>query len=118
MDNGSDFDFASDRIHRGEDINMVAFFREHGEQWMVRERIFDSCTLIGPAVLIVMGGTQFRGNRIDRRSLWVIELHRPYMGALGVEYCLFENCTFESVGIAGNADFVARLDSDLRGDEE
>ncbi|HEX2063856.1 MAG TPA: hypothetical protein VHE80_05500 [Acidimicrobiales bacterium] len=80
---------------------------------ILEDLVFDSCEIVGPAVLVARG-SQFRGCVLDaRESLWELEPGRSYIGAIGVRNCLFQNSRFRRVGIGGDSEFVRAFLNDV-----
>ena len=74
---------------------------------------FESCEIIGPAVLLPRN-TEFRSCQFDGpRILWSVEPGRYYIGAIAVDDCLFDRCRFRRVGLAGTDDFVRMMTEQL-----
>ena len=67
---------------------------------------FSNCRIIGPAVLAVLNDNTIVGCRFDAPDLpalfWEVPDDRPLViGAVGLRNCVFSNCAFENIGIAG-----------------
>lgn len=78
---------------------------------ILRELVFQKCEILGPAVLHTLGSTQWRSNRFvdGRAQLWVLNEDKPYVGGIGVQDCLFEDCTIRGVAIAGPESLIRRF---------
>ncbi|AZS38184.1 hypothetical protein CVS47_02835 [Microbacterium lemovicicum] len=61
---------------------------------------FDSCRLIGPAVLITVEGGYYQDNEITDEMLWQIEREKSYLGSVGLVNCTIVRCSFVNVGWA------------------
>lgn len=78
------------------------------QNWIVRNRTFENCFIRGPAVVAVMVGTDFINCSFaeggDQKSLvWPVGPGRAdHVGAIGLEGCIFRNCTFLRVGLLVN----------------
>lgn len=82
---------------------------------ILRDRIFEECTIRGPAVMALVGKNEFVGGsvqgRIDGRAdpvLWEVQ-EGPRFGAIGVENCSFRRCEFVGIGIAAPPDVIQKL---------
>ena len=67
---------------------------------------FSNCRILGPAVLL-MRDCQVVAARFDAPDLdsifWEIPPSRQIIiGAIAVDRCMFSNCSFEGIGLAGN----------------
>lgn len=72
----------------------------------LRDHIFRDCTLVGPAVLLVLSNNEFKNSIFDPSQFWVVETGRGYLGAIGLERTTLERCRFEHVGIASNRETI------------
>lgn len=62
---------------------------------------FDECTIIGPAVLIVLNDTSITNCIFESRDIfWPLVVGRNYYGGIGVERCNFTKCRFVRMGLA------------------
>lgn len=74
------------------------------------ELVFEKCEIVGPAVLAILGGNQIRHVNIDSvNALWDIPVDRRYVGAIGLQACLFEDCSFRRCGFVGPPDVMAKF---------
>jgi hypothetical protein len=82
----------------------------------IQGKTFDRCIFRGPAVLLPAGsGNVFRGATNlyagGRDIFWEIpQGSMTKAGAIVVEDCIFNDCSFISVGLAGPLDFIHQLD--------
>lgn len=78
------------------------------QNWMVRNKTFENCFVRGPAVVAVLASTDFVNCSFaeggDRNSLvWPVAPGRAdHIGAIGLQGCIFRNCTFLRVGLLDN----------------
>jgi hypothetical protein len=83
------------------------------EEPVVRRTEFHGCTILGPAVIVPVGQTRFEGTTFlgDADSLsWEIDPARATaVGAILVDSCTFELCTFDGVGVAGPRELLDRF---------
>jgi hypothetical protein len=75
---------------------------------VLSEMTFQRCQIVGPAVILPLGNTQFLNSRMDHpdEMLWETQPNRVYVGAIGVDNCVFDDCDFNGIGIAGPPDYV------------
>lgn len=94
------------QIHKDEPILISELADEQG--W-VRKHDFLRCTILGPALLMLSGGTM-DSNRIygsPNECLYYVEEGRQqYPGAIIVFQCSFQSCTFQNVGFTGPSDHL------------
>lgn len=81
---------------------------------ILRGRAFVACRLVGPAVLLVAGRTVIAECGLPVEALWQLDAGRGYQGGIGIEDCVLHGCTFEGVGLAGDAVFIQRFADDVR----
>ena len=72
--------------------------------YYVEDKVFENCTIFGPALVAVLPGTDFVNCKFmddDHDSLiWVASRGRArHVGAVHLRRCTFRNCTFLSIGI-------------------
>src|SRR5688572_10864091 len=72
---------------------------------LITRRIFEDCTIYGPAVLVPLGSSMFEKNIFEgepQALLWEIPEDRTQVeGAIGLVDCTFRRCIFRRIGIAG-----------------
>jgi hypothetical protein len=74
---------------------------------IISDALFSECTIVGPAVLLVMDNTvQLENNAFAATSMkqvfWELPgWRRGVIGAIGLTNCRFENCEMVRIGIAG-----------------
>lgn len=73
---------------------------------------FVGCQVNGPAVLILIGNSTIThcnlGGPTMDAVLWEIPPARTVVaGAIAVQSCHFEGCSFQNIGFAGQADAIA-----------
>jgi hypothetical protein len=83
---------------------------------IIRSVRFKGCRIEGPAIIPIAGGSKYVGtlNYLIRPGMdadvrehpewffWVLPDDQPYaVGLIGLEDCLFEDCTFDGVAWAG-----------------
>lgn len=66
---------------------------------------FSNCEVVGPAVLLPLGGTSFTHSRFDAPDadalFWPFPLERvALMGVVAVVSCHFSACSFRRIGLA------------------
>lgn len=76
---------------------------------VIEDLEFSNCRIIGPAVLALLDGVSLIGCRWDAPDLeaifWEVPPSRPrVVGAVGVQRCVFSNCSFAEIGLAGPPD--------------
>ena len=87
-----------------------------GEQGVLDGFVFEGCDLKGPAVVVPQGSNFANTSLVGDPNalLWEISPDRPQViGAILVQNCTFEGCTFMNVGFAGPPDFVRQLRQSL-----
>jgi len=74
---------------------------------------FEGCQIIGPAVLAVLNNVTLTNNRFDgdlSALIWEVPISRQsVIGAIGIQNCTFNNCTFTRIGLAGPPEFITKL---------
>ncbi|WP_134774386.1 hypothetical protein [Ornithinimicrobium flavum] len=74
---------------------------------------FVDCTLVGPAVVVPLNGTEILHCRWDGdlgAVLWAIDVERPaVIGAIGLSNCQLIGCTLQRVGLAVPASQVDEI---------
>lgn len=69
---------------------------------VIRGVTFENCTLVGPAVVVVMGGTLsgcvFEGP--TDALFWPIGTRRHVIGAVGLSDCTLVGCRFQRIAVA------------------
>jgi hypothetical protein len=100
---------------------------EHAmNQTTIRDRTFYKCTIHGPAVMMPMKNSQFRGvtkffnepQILHPESLfYTIPGSRPlwFAGVAGTEGCVFHDCTFVDVGFAGHPEAIEEIRKHVNG---
>jgi hypothetical protein len=89
---------------------------------VIRGRVFEDCTVVGPAVVYFGEGTFVKGFDFEdsgnvENVLWPVKASKgryEKVGAIGFESCQFINCHFTGVGIAGPRDLLDRLKKDIK----
>lgn len=105
------------RVYRNEVIRIVDLAVTANR---VRLCDFKDCRIIGPAVVVPAGSTQFhacqwRGD--PDALLWEVpETRSSVIGAIGLEDCLLEDCVMECIGVAGPPELIDRFRADLSGE--
>jgi hypothetical protein len=88
-----------------------------GADGTIANKRFVDCTIYGPAVLILQNGELVDcslGGPADA-LLWPIDGTRErVIGAVAAIECSFIGCTFQGVGFAGKADFIAMLQASVQ----
>lgn len=110
-------------------VYIADFAREvAGLRWrdaVLRERIFEDCYIVGPAVLQPMNTGEVEGYVFVGDDTWweegtkdafwsPAEWSGPYTGIVGTEDCVFRNCRFRQVGIL----FQEQELKELRGESD
>src|SRR5437762_620224 len=98
------------RILRGTVFLAEEARKRDPDNFVIEEVVFDGVTVVGPAVVIVLGKTQLRGNSFPPNIdgwLWTFpKSKKQLLGCIGARDCLFEGCTFRGVAIMGDEGFV------------
>lgn len=81
---------------------------------------FSNCRIIGPAILGLIEGVSILHCRWDAPGLeavlWIVPPERgPVIGVVGVKDCVFSNCAFENIGIAGPPELRADFERAFSG---
>lgn len=81
---------------------------------------FSNCRVIGPAILVPLGGTAFVSCGWDAPNVdaifWEIAPGRELViGAIAAVDCTFSGCSFQGVGLAGSLDLRAALEAGFSG---
>ena len=97
-------------IHRDETIRIVDLVTAPP---MIEFTTFENCHIVGPAVLLFLGGMEASNCTWIGTAdsvLWEIPPDRDWIvGAIGLRDTRFEGCTFEGVGIAGYRQFIEQI---------
>ena len=78
---------------------------------IIKDKTFEDCDIHGPAVAAILSGTDFidctfaeGGNHSS--LIWTPEPSRnSYVGAIGLEECIFRRCNFRNVGLLTRIDY-------------
>ncbi|MEX0658292.1 MAG: hypothetical protein WD080_04085 [Egibacteraceae bacterium] len=93
----------SDRTYRNTTIRITELAVTDA---VLRGLTFESCHIMGPAVLAVLDGVTMNGCTYDVANndldsvIWEIETGRWVVGAIGIESCEFYGCRFTNIGLA------------------
>jgi hypothetical protein len=85
---------------------------------IIGDATFERCTIRGPAIVFLMDGNTLDGNRFGlaggwSSALWLITDDRPHVvGVIGLQRCVFRQCNFEGIGIAGRKEFLRKMQAD------
>ena len=84
------------------------------EEPFVRNRTFVDCHIYGPAVLVLDGCT-LRGITFDTPidSLFILVTQERAWGVIKIENCIFKDCRFMKIGIAGSAEFKQLVEGSI-----
>lgn len=75
---------------------------------IIKDKTFEDCTLVGPAVLAPRGTTVLQNNNFEGPlSSFVYEIpeERFVIGIIGLEDCVVRRCRFEKIGLMGPSGF-------------
>lgn len=70
---------------------------------IIRGVTFENCTLVGPAVVVLLGTTSLQRATIDgdtEGALWPIGARERVLGAIGLADCVVVGCRFQRIGFA------------------
>lgn len=87
---------------------------------VIEGRTFVDCTLDGPALVLVLDGTQFDGVDFgpaggDVRGMLYRSLNGTMaIGSIPVRACVFRNCRFHNLGFTGNEDLLKLLSEQVQ----
>jgi hypothetical protein len=81
---------------------------------------FSNCRIIGPAILGLFGGVEIVHCRWDAPGFdaifWEVRPERgPVVGIVAVRDCIFSNCAFEQIGVAGPPEMRPQLEAGFSG---
>jgi hypothetical protein len=85
---------------------------------VIKDKVFEDCQIFGPAVLAPFNPGTFDdcswAEAADPEAvLWEVDPDREtYVGAIGLENCVFRRCHFARVGILVTPDEYRRLTED------
>lgn len=74
---------------------------------LIEEVTFENCTLVGPAVIALLGEGTFRDSAFDGDPdgvLWPLGDRRHVIGAVGLLNCTVIGCRLQRIGLAYAAD--------------
>jgi hypothetical protein len=84
-----------------------------GHDGAIRGLTFRRCDVQGPAVIVFRGEVAMTDSTWDGTAeaiLWEIAPHRDEIaGAVLIEDCIFEGCTFRRLGIADGPEMMANI---------
>jgi hypothetical protein len=88
------------------------------EEGGIHGRIFEGCTIIGPAIIAPVGSdflySTFQGAGLDS-IFWEVPPGRPIVvGVIGVRNCTFRRCVFAGIGIAGPRELIEKFRGGIR----
>ncbi|HEV7227694.1 hypothetical protein [Brevundimonas sp.] len=122
--------FASDEAFGRALVERTAFEKEavwlplltvhhwNAGQMSVKGKTFTDCLIEGPAVIAVMGTTQFEdcamGAATDTRTLLYRPLGDKLAGVVGIEDCKFVRCRFVQVGFTGSEALLEELQARVK----
>lgn len=92
-----------DRTHKNEVVRISELTVNTS---MIEDLEFSNCRIIGPAVLAFLSDVTATHCTWNAPSLeavfWEVPPERgPVVGVVGVNRCVFSNCVFENIGVAG-----------------
>jgi hypothetical protein len=99
---------ATPTIHRQQSVSPLDLAEpdEYMHTWLKNHEFYD-CEITGPVVFWFPGDHRFTDCRFTRDQMWEIDGDRPYRGAIAINNCIFERCTFRGdVGIAAPAELL------------
>lgn len=73
-----------------------------GDDDILRDKTFEDCTIIGPAVIAPLGVGLLKDCTFEAHpDTFLIPIHTPrgVVGPIGLEGCVFRRCTFRRIGI-------------------
>lgn len=81
---------------------------------LLDNRTFTECVIEGPALMLVLEGTQFSGTNFgptgdDMRNMLFQPMGGGAIGAIPVRNCTFDRCQFQAIGITGNETLLQLL---------
>lgn len=86
-------------------------------QMSIKGKTFTDCLIEGPAVMAVMGDTQFQdcamGITSDMKTLLYRPLGDKLAGVVGFEDCSFVRCKFLQVGFTGSEALLEELQTKI-----
>ena len=83
----------------------------------IKDRRFENCLILGPAVVIPTGGGVISDCEFDgslEETIWEIPENVGRIGAIGLDNTDFISCRFQGVGFAGPAEFVRYFSDSLK----
>jgi hypothetical protein len=105
------------RIYSGEVVIADLARRLAPDTFVLEELVFENAVLLGPAVVVPKGTTQFRSNvfepNVDQWLLRAPPDWKSVVGVVGALNCLFEGCRFDRVAFLGDDEWVDRMRTDL-----
>jgi hypothetical protein len=111
------------REFRGGRFALADLYRavaQAGAGGVIEGRTFVDCVIDGPALVLVLDGTQFDGVDFgpcdgDIRGMLFRSLNGTMaVGSIPVRNCVFRNCRFHNVGFTGNDDLLRMLSEQVR----
>jgi hypothetical protein len=96
------------RNYRDEDVGILELV-ENPAHPMLEGFTFESCTIIGPAVVASMD-TEWVNNELTSSMFIVIpEARQRLEGVIGLKKCTLTRCRFMNVGLIGPESFIRRF---------
>lgn len=95
-------------------IDLYRASMQAGGGAVIEERVFDNCTIEGPALMLVLDEVHFVQTNFgptggDMRNMLFRPLGDMGIGAIPVRKCIFNNCRFLTLGISGNDELLEML---------
>lgn len=107
-------DALTSSILRNMDIRIADLVRE---DFIIRGRIFENCHIYGPAILGAIGTDNIVYNpklrQISKNGYFVATTNKEISGAIGVDGCVFKNCTFHRISIIGPPAIIEKMKKDI-----
>lgn len=99
-------------------MEVVKLVDEVGVNNLIEGRTFEDALVLGPAVILPLGGLTMEDSTIDgtpEAIFIVIADKRPITGVIGLVECTFRRCRLQNIAIAGSAEIVENFKKAMGG---
>jgi len=83
------------RVYRDQAVRIMDIA---GPKALIQDHAFVRCTLVGPAVLLILDNVSFDGVRFEANSIWPLDEKRDYIGGIYLQKSFINECNFVNLG--------------------